>query len=102
MRRNWRIRRRADKSLIHLARMFNPEIRGWIQYYGGFHRSALYPVFRSLDFALVQWAMRKFKRLRSPPRRASRWLARIAERDAQRFAHWHLLPRQATTGGSEP
>jgi hypothetical protein len=49
MRRNWRIRRRTDKRLIDLARMFNPEIRGWIQYYGSFHRSALYPVFRSLD-----------------------------------------------------
>jgi RNA-directed DNA polymerase len=98
MRRNWRIRRRTDKSLIDLARMFNPEIRGWIQYYGSLHRSALYPVFRSLDFALVQWAVRKFKRLRGTPRRASRWLARFAKPDAQRFAHGHLLPRQATTG----
>jgi RNA-directed DNA polymerase len=98
MRRNWRIRRRTDKSLIDLARMFNPEIRGWIQYYGSFHRSALYSVFRSLDFALVKWAVRKFKRLRGHQRRASRWLARIAKRDAQLFAHWHLLPRKATTG----
>lgn len=98
MRRSWRIRRRTDKSLIDLARMFNPEIRGWIQYYGSFHRSALYSVFRSLDFALVKWAVRKFKRLRGHQRRASRWLARIAKRDAQLFAHWHLLPRKATTG----
>ena len=98
MRRSWRIRRRTDKSLIDLARMFNPEIRGWIQYYGSFHRSALYSVFRSLDFALVKWAVRKFKRLRGHQRRASRWLARIAKRDAQLFAHWYLLPRKATTG----
>ena len=98
MRRNWRIRRRTDKSLIDLARMFNPEIRGWIQYYGSFHRSALYSVFRSLDLALVQWAVRTFKRLHGHPRRASRWLNRIAQRDAERFAHWHLLPRKATTG----
>ena len=54
MRGSWRIRRRTDKSLIDLARMFNPVLRGWIQYYGSFCRSALYPVFRSLDRALRQ------------------------------------------------
>ena len=59
MRRNWRIRRRTDQSLIALAGMSNPEIWGWIPYYGSFHRSALYSVFRSLDFALVQWVVRE-------------------------------------------
>jgi len=98
MRRSWRIRRRADKSLIDLARMCNPEIRGWIQYYGSFYRSALYSVFRSLDWALVKWAMRKFKHLRGRPRRARHWLEGIARRDPWLFAHWHLLPRKAATG----
>lgn len=98
MRRNWQIRRRTDKSLTDLANMFNPESRGWIQYYGSYCRSALHPVFRSLDHALVKWARRKFKRFRGHQRRARKWLEGIARRDPQLFAHWSLLPRVATVG----
>jgi len=45
MRRSWRIRRRTDKSLNDLANMFNPELRGWICYYGA-TAGRLVPVFR--------------------------------------------------------
>jgi hypothetical protein len=34
--------RRSDKTLDDLARVFNPYIRGWINYYSHFYRSALY------------------------------------------------------------
>lgn len=97
MRLQWRIRRRSDKSLEDLARMFNPIIRGWIEYYGSFHRSALYAVFRPLNRALAKWARRKYKRLRGHQRRASRWLADVAKRNPV-FAHWQLMPQQLTAG----
>ena len=32
--RSWRLPRRSDKSLEDFTRMFNPVIRGWINYYG--------------------------------------------------------------------
>ena len=35
--------RRSDKAIDDLARMWNPVLRGWIQYYGRFYKSALYP-----------------------------------------------------------
>lgn len=98
MRREWRVRRRTDKDLMDLANMFNPTLRGWINYYGNFYRSALYAVFRSLDRALVKWAVRKYKRLKGHPRRATHWLVAVARHDPRLFAHWHLLPRTATTG----
>jgi RNA-directed DNA polymerase len=44
--RGWGLQRRSDKALDDLARMFNPYIRGWINYYGHFYQSALYPVCR--------------------------------------------------------
>lgn len=91
MRRNWRIRCRTDKSLTDLANMFNPELRGWIQYYGSYHRSALCRVFRPLDRALAKWARRKYKRLRGHKRRAMRWLEAIACRQPTLFAHWTLF-----------
>ena len=39
--RRWGLQRRSDKALDDLARMFNPYIRGWINYYSHFYKSAL-------------------------------------------------------------
>ena len=47
--RGWSLHRRSDKSLDDLARMFNPMIRGWINYYSRFYKSALYPTLRHLN-----------------------------------------------------
>jgi hypothetical protein len=41
--RSWNLHLRSDKAIEDLSRMFNPVIRGWLQYYGRFYRSALYP-----------------------------------------------------------
>jgi len=89
--RRWRLPVRSDKAIDDLARMWNPVLRGWIQYYGRFYKSALYPVFRHLNDLLVRWAMRKYKRLRRHHRRAARWLVGVAGREPRLFAHWHLL-----------
>ena len=91
MRRSWRLPRRTDKALTDLAHMFNPVIRGWIGYFGHYHKSALYPVFRHLNLTLGWWAMRKYKRLKGHRRRAEHWLGRIARRQPTLFAHWQLL-----------
>jgi RNA-directed DNA polymerase len=89
--RRWRLPVRSDKAIDDLARMWNPVLRGWIQYYGRFYKSALYPVFRHLNDLLVRWAMRKYKRLRRHHRRAAQWLVGVARREPRLFAHWHLL-----------
>jgi group II intron reverse transcriptase/maturase len=68
--RRWRLNLRSDKSIDDLARMWNPVIRGWIQYYGRYYRSALNPVFRHLNVYLVRWAGRKYKRLSRHRQRA--------------------------------
>lgn len=96
--RRWRLPRRSDKAIDDLARMWNPVLRGWIQYYGRFYRSALYPVFRHLNSLLVRWAMRKYKRLRHHHRRAEHWLGKVAEREPRLFAHWHLLGQRPAAG----
>jgi RNA-directed DNA polymerase len=89
--RSWHIVRRSDKDLSDLARMFNPIVQGWINYYGRFYKSWLYPVLRHINDGLVRWAMRKYKRLRGHPRRAKGWLASVARRDPRLFAHWKLV-----------
>lgn len=93
--RSWRLHLRSDKVLDDLARMFNPVLRGWINYYGSYYKSALYPVFKQLNRTLMRWATRKYKKLRGHSRRATHWLGRIARREPYLFAHWQLGVRPA-------
>jgi group II intron reverse transcriptase/maturase len=94
--RRWHLHTRSDKSLEDLSRMFNPVLRGWVNYYCRFYKSALYPTFQHVDRILVRWALRKYKRLRGHQRRAAHWLRRIARRQPDLFAHWRLW--QAAAG----
>ena len=50
-------------TLQDIARKLNPLLRGWLEYYGRYARSALYPVFRYVNLKIRAWVMRKFKRL---------------------------------------
>ena len=86
--RSWHWAKRSDKSLSDLALMFNSKVQGWINYYGRFYKSMLYPVFRHLNELLVRWAMRKYKRLRRHQTRARRFIADVARRQPGLFAHW--------------
>jgi len=86
----WKMHLRSDKSLEDLSRMFSPVIRGWINYYGKFYKSALYPTLQQLNRTLVRWAMRKFKKLKGHRRRAGYWLGNVARRQPQLFPHWQL------------
>jgi RNA-directed DNA polymerase len=98
--RGWSLQTRSDKELDDLARMFNPYIRGWINYYGHFYKSALYPTMMQIDAFLVRWARRKFRRLRGKPRGARDWLLRVIRTSPGLFAHWKLLYGSGRTLGA--
>jgi len=99
--RSWHIARRSDKSLSDLAHMFNTIVQGWINYYGRFYKSELYPLLRRINTYLVRWAKRKYKRLRGHTKRAQRWLVRIARRQPTLLAHWRLARPDGWTMGAE-
>ena len=98
--RSWKLHLRSDKAIEDLSRMFNPIIRGWLQYYGRFYRSALYPPMHQLDRSLARWAYRKYKKLRGHLRRATHWVARISRRDPKLFAHWQMSVRRGSIAGA--
>ncbi len=92
--RSWKLHLRSDKSLEDLAGMFNAKIRGWINYYGAFYRSALNKLLWKIDCRLVRWAMRKCKILRNYKRLAVHWLKRIACKQPGLLAHWqNVIPK---------
>jgi RNA-directed DNA polymerase len=98
--RSWKLPKRSDKSIEDLSRMFNPIVRGWLNYYGRYYRSALYPAVRALDRDLALWARRKYKKLHRHLRRATHWIAGISRRDPGLFAHWQMGVRRGSVAGA--
>jgi RNA-directed DNA polymerase len=88
--RGWKLQRWSSSSLEDIARRINPVIRGWLNYYGKYYRSAVYPMLRQLQNALVRWAMRKYKRFRGHWLKACHWLGRFARREPNMFASWEF------------
>ena len=85
--RRWRINLRTSDDVAALAAWLNPVVRGWMNYYGAFYRSALYRLLQRINTYLVRWARRKFKRLRSF-KKAKRWWKGLIRRQPHLFAHW--------------
>ena len=81
-------RNRTELSLADISRMYNPVLRGWLEYYGRFSPSAMYPVLRHFNITLVAWAMRKYRRLKGHKTRACLFLESIAKRQPHLFVHW--------------
>jgi RNA-directed DNA polymerase len=82
------IRNRSDLGLDAIAHWFNPILRGWLEYYGCYQPSAMYPVLRHFNMTLVAWARRKYKRLQRHKTRATLFVESIAKRDPHLFEHW--------------
>jgi group II intron reverse transcriptase/maturase len=88
--RELNIRRQTQLSLADIAQRLNPLLRGWIEYYGRYAPSALYPLLRYVNQTLLAWAMRKFKRFADHKIRASQFLQKLARDHAHLFVHWRL------------
>lgn len=48
-------------TLEAFAKVVNPKIRGWINYYGKFFKSRMIRIFIYLDGLLQRWATNKYK-----------------------------------------
>lgn len=93
--REWNIPRQTSVGLCVLAARYNATLRGWLNYYGSFYRSALRAVFRHFDRRLVCWAGRKYRKLATHPRRGERWLKNTVYRQPRLFIHWLAFGRAA-------
>ena len=51
--RRWTLHHRSDKSLQDLAEMYNPCIRGWINYYSHFYETQLRPTLKRIDLYVI-------------------------------------------------
>ncbi|HEY2765744.1 MAG TPA: group II intron maturase-specific domain-containing protein [Pseudonocardiaceae bacterium] len=85
--RRWRLHLGTQLALEDLAQQVNPVVRGWMQYYGAFYRSALDPLLKRINAYLVRFLRRKFERLRRRRKALACWM-RITQQQPTLFAHW--------------
>jgi RNA-directed DNA polymerase len=93
--RSWRLHRRTAQESSDLARMVNPVVRGWMNYYGRFYRSALYPLLDRINTYLLRWIQKKY---RVGMKQALKRLAQGHTVRPKHFAHWTW----ATPAGAKP
>ena len=85
--RRWRLHRWIGLTLADIARQINPVVRGWMQYYGAFYRSALNPLLSRINAYVMRWIRNKYKRLRTTKKAKACW-QRITRQHPRLFAHW--------------
>lgn len=74
-------------ELDYIAKVLNPIIRGWMNYYGSFYPSEMRKTLRFLNAKLCNWARHKYKGMKSM-RRSNEWFEGVVSRQPKLFYHW--------------
>jgi group II intron reverse transcriptase/maturase len=84
----WKLQRDTKLEIEDIAKMYNPKIRGWMNYYGKFYPSETKKLLEFVNSCLCKWAKRKYKSRLGSWRKARRWLAGVSKRKPELFHHW--------------
>lgn len=88
--RSWNLQRRTRMTIDQIARLINPQLRGWINYYGKFYASEMNRLWRILDKRLVRWLRSRSKRYRWHKTKAAKALEQLRQNHSTLFAHWQV------------
>ena len=89
--RSWKIPTRTGSELSQIAEEINPRMRGWLNYYGKFRRSAMSGICDMLQTCLVKWAKYKYGKLKGSWRKAEAFISKITEQRPNYFVHWQWV-----------
>ncbi len=84
------IHKHSGITIGMVAELINPTVRGWLNYFTKYNRSAVKYSMDCLNRRLVKWVMCKYKRFKGRRRKAEEWLKRLAKRVPSMFSHWAL------------
>ena len=91
IKREWSLPTKVHMNLDGIAKEINPQIRGWINYYGKYYGSSLGKLKRHIDGTLMRWVRRKHKKLaQRRMRRSYEWLEQIKSKVPKLFVHWYM------------
>ena len=80
----------TGRKIEMIAELMNLMVRGWLNYFSVYCKSAVKYTMDCLNRRIVKWAMSKYKRFKGDRKRAELWLKTLAKREPNMFAHWVL------------
>ena len=78
----------TNATIESIAVELNPQLKGWINYYGKFRPSAMSFVFKCFHRRLIKWVMNRYKSLRNKLRKAYQFLIKIQNNMPTLLASW--------------
>lgn len=88
---------KSNRTLTETAKILNPAIIGWINYYGKFNAAELWSVMTYIEGKIMNWAKKKYKKLQSWIERI-KWMENIKKRQPNLFSHWQWMRRNDWIG----
>ena len=88
--RSLEFHKRPGAKIEMIAEVLNPMVRGWMNYFGRYNKSAMKKGLDCVQRRMLRWAMCKYKHFRRHRQRAEKWLNQIKKRDPKMFEHWAL------------
>ena len=87
------IKKKAVFKITHvdlqiIAKIVNPMIRGWVNYFEQFRRSEMNKMFRAINNMIVRWLRRKYKKLTYTKEKTYKLYRDIAKARPTIFYHW--------------
>jgi RNA-directed DNA polymerase len=81
-------------SIEELAKLVNPVIRGWFNYFSKFAAGSAKRILTYVNLTIARWTKSKYKSMKGSTLKAMRFLKRIAKCNPNLFYHWQigLLP----------
>jgi len=74
--RGWKLQRMVFLEIEDIAKLYNPKIRGWVNYYSKFYPSEVTRLLSYVNYCLCKYVKRKYKKHRSW-RKAWKWLNQV-------------------------
>jgi retron-type reverse transcriptase len=86
--------RNKSVSIEELAKLVNPVIRGWFNYFSKYAAGSAKRILTYVNLTIARWTKSKYKSMKGSTLKAMRFLKRIAKCNPNLFYHWQigLLP----------
>jgi RNA-directed DNA polymerase len=96
--RSWIKEVKPTASIKELAKIANPVMIGWVNYYGKFHASEMWTVVNYAETVVMKWGKKKYEKLKQGCKKGRDWLKGTKERQPDLFKHWQWMRRHGSNG----
>ncbi len=88
--RSWKIHKRTGTDIETLSKLFNPCLRGWLNYYGKYYRTAVCGICNMFQRILVKWVKNRCRKLKHSWCSAIDFLRNQTKLRPGLFVHWEI------------